>query len=433
MITTSGDLLSTIVDDVLDHSRLEAGEISLDVRPDVDLQLTLDSVTTAIQMKADQAGRGLWVRSYIGANVPQFWETDRQRLSQILYNLMGNAVKFSRDDGYIDLMVDIGAPELGGEAPKCLRFRVKDYGKGIADRDFAKIFEPFQQVNDESGDVYGGTGLGLPITAKLVEKLNGRIAVKSEVGKWSEFTVEFPFKGQEVTPAALEYQRARLDHTTILVVVARPTTDCPVGQWLSEQHIPVKLMLSCSELEETVAQLEAQDSQGQPPRYYITLMQDEAFDATLYGSFAEKHKSLLLTFGYKGVEMAAAHVQVPCRVFPSIFMPILGDLVDRLKTGKTNRIETGVSSSILIVRGQSEVVPIKSVPSSKSNDYSNLRILIAEVSYQKELSVERVSCATRVCKISHLLVIFLFVCLQGQQSQPEGSNENSESSQSSQH
>ena len=391
MITTSGDLLSTIVDDVLDHSRLEAGEISLDVRPDVDLQLTLDSVTTAIQMKADQAGRGLWVRSYIGVNVPQFWETDRQRLSQILYNLMGNAVKFSRDDGYIDLMVDICAPELlGGEAPKCLRFRVKDYGKGIADRDFAKIFEPFQQVNDESGDVYGGTGLGLPITAKLVEKLNGRIAVKSEVEKWTEFTVEFPFHGQEVTCAELECQRARLDHTTVLVVVARPTTDCPVGQWLSEQHIPVKLMLSCSELEETVAQLEAQDSPGQP-RYYITLMQDEAFDVTLYGSFAEKHKSLLLTFGYKGVEMAAAHIQVPCRVFPSIFMPILGDLVDRLKTGKINRIETGVSSSILIVRGQPEVVPTRTVPISKKNDYSSLRILIAEVSYQKDFSVGRVS------------------------------------------
>ena len=75
-------------DTVLDYSKLSAGDFTLDVQPNVDLQSTLDSVTTAIQMKADTGGRGLWVRSYIGTNVPQWYETDAKRLQQILYNLL---------------------------------------------------------------------------------------------------------------------------------------------------------------------------------------------------------------------------------------------------------------------------------------------------------------------------------------------------------
>ena len=75
-------------DAVLDYSKLSAGDFTLDVQPNVDLQSTLDSVTTAIQMKADTGGRGLWVRSYIGTNVPQWYETDAKRLQQILYNLL---------------------------------------------------------------------------------------------------------------------------------------------------------------------------------------------------------------------------------------------------------------------------------------------------------------------------------------------------------
>jgi len=88
MITSSGDLLSTVVDDVLDYSKLQSGDFSLNIQK-ADLQMTMDSVTTAIQMKADQTGSGIWIRSYIGTTVPQYLDTDAKRLQQILYNLMG--------------------------------------------------------------------------------------------------------------------------------------------------------------------------------------------------------------------------------------------------------------------------------------------------------------------------------------------------------
>jgi signal transduction histidine kinase len=130
MINSSGDLLSTVVDDVLDYSKLESGDFNLHLST-VDLQMTMDSVT--------RTGRGLWVRSYIGTSVPQFFDTDGKRLQQVLYNLLGNAVKFSKDNGYIDLKCNIINTHQG----KRILFQVKDYGTGIAEENYEKIFLPF--------------------------------------------------------------------------------------------------------------------------------------------------------------------------------------------------------------------------------------------------------------------------------------------------
>jgi CheY-like chemotaxis protein len=379
MITTSGDLLSTIVDDVLDYSKLVSGDFTLDVRPRVDLQSTLDSVTTAVQMKADTSGRGLWVRSYIGTNVPQWYETDSKRLQQILYNLLGNAVKFSRDNGYIDLKCNIVNDPV--RKTKRIHFKVKDYGAGIAAENYSKIFEPFHQENKNTSTIYGGTGLGLPITKKLVEKLGGTISVESEVGKWTEFTVDFPYHGPEVTDFASEV--TRLSDTSILVVVARPTTDCPVIKWLRDQSIHVELIPSCKDLEPTAETIEANAAATNGKRqYYIPLIHDEAFDQVLYRSFADKYPSQLMSFGYKNVDEAAAHVHSPCRVFPSLFLPILGDLVERLKTGPlTKRIDTTLDTSILIINNQKpkeQVVETSESSSDTGISYDKIKVLIAE-------------------------------------------------------
>ena len=370
MITTSGELLATVVDDVLDFSKIESGDFTLNIQENVDLQLALDSVTTSIQMKADQAEHGLWIRSYIGTNVPQYLETDKQRLSQILYNLLGNAVKFSNKSGYIDLKCNI--VRVNGQ--KRIRFQVKDYGRGIAQVNYEKIFQPFQQVIDKSGDSQGGTGLGLAITVKLVEKLGGNISVESKLGKWTEFTVELPFRGQEAV--SVERDALRVANTTVLVVVARPVTDCPVGFWMHKAGLRVDIVFSCEDLEPAVAKVPKDQ-----PHYYIVLMHNESFDQTLYSQFAKNQHCQLVTFGYKDVEEAAVHVPAPCRVFPSLMLPILGDLVDRLKTGKYNRIETTLSTSVLIIRDQKESAQTDFASCSPSADnYSNLSILIAEVS-----------------------------------------------------
>jgi CheY-like chemotaxis protein len=118
--------------------------------------------------------------------------TDGRRLQQILFNLLGNALKFGRNGDYVDFTVLVKSSEDSKE--QILRLEVKDFGQGIdlADLDF--IFQPFQQgINTEKE--YGGTGLGLAITFNLVKAMGGKIAVASEPGEWCEFSVELPLQG----------------------------------------------------------------------------------------------------------------------------------------------------------------------------------------------------------------------------------------------
>ena len=256
---------------------------------------------------------------------------------------------------------------------KRIRFKIRDYGKGIAEENYDKIFQPFHQENAETGTVYGGTGLGLPITAQLVKKLGGDIDVKSQVGKWTEFTVDLPFHGQEITN--LNHQLSRMADTVIMVIVARPMTDCPVNKWLTENGLTVSTVTSCDELEQAAQELEAEN----PNRYYLALMHGEIFDESAYHSFTKNRACQLITFGYQNVAMAAAHVPAPCRVFPSLFLPILGDLTARCKTGCIKKIETTLDSSILLINNQ-EKFHSKKLGTKPMADsvYGTLRVLIAE-------------------------------------------------------
>jgi signal transduction histidine kinase len=174
MIVTSGELLRTVVDDVLDYSKLESGNFEIDIKRS-NLQETLNTIVHSIDIK-DQAKK-LLVRPFYGVTLGEFIDTDSRRLQQILYNLLGNAIKFSKEGGIVELHVCLCSSDGDREAPDnksfkvvkagdpVLQFVIKDYGKGIAKDHFEKIFEPFNQASAETSSVYGGTGLGLAITS----------------------------------------------------------------------------------------------------------------------------------------------------------------------------------------------------------------------------------------------------------------------------
>ncbi|KAL3914747.1 MAG: hypothetical protein SGILL_005974, partial [Bacillariaceae sp.] len=208
MIHGSADLLSGVVDDVLDYSKLESGHFDVDIQP-TDLQSALDTVVHSISNKS--MGKNVNIRTSYCGRLPRMIDTDSRRLQQILYNLLGNACKFSRDGRSIDLSVDI----VTGHSENKLRLSVKDYGKGIDENDLENIFRPFSQASKETQTVYGGTGLGLSITRKLVSKLGGTISVKSELGKYSQFVVELPYDGQLVD---LSTFKNKFTDTTIVIV-----------------------------------------------------------------------------------------------------------------------------------------------------------------------------------------------------------------------
>jgi CheY-like chemotaxis protein/CHASE3 domain sensor protein len=182
-IYAAGNDLLTLINDVLDLSKIEAGKIELSVAP-VEIEGLVRGVTQHFESLARE--KDLRFAAEIDAQAAQSIETDRQRLEQILKNLLSNAIKFS-DQGEVVLTV---SPAQGGGVV----FRVRDTGIGIAKHQQALIFDAFHQADSTTARKYGGTGLGLSISRDLAGLLGGELSVESELGKGSTFTLRLPPK-----------------------------------------------------------------------------------------------------------------------------------------------------------------------------------------------------------------------------------------------
>lgn len=180
-LRSSANLLLTLVNDVLDLSRIEAG--LLELRPaTLDLTAQLKRIVAAFRLRAEEKGL---VFSYVeNATLPPFVLADALRIEQVLGNLLGNALKFT-ERGSIVLTVD-ARPLEGAESE--LSFSVTDTGIGIRPEDVALLFNRFSQVDASPSRRYGGSGLGLVIVKRLCELMGGTAAVSSEYGRGSTFT-----------------------------------------------------------------------------------------------------------------------------------------------------------------------------------------------------------------------------------------------------
>jgi signal transduction histidine kinase/CheY-like chemotaxis protein len=179
-VKTSADSLLTVINDILDFSKIEAGKIDLETR-DFNLRDCLETTLKALALRADE--KGLELLCEIAPEVPEMVRGDSSRLRQVLMNLIGNAVKFTRQ-GEVALKVLLHATE---GADCLLHFIVSDTGIGIAPEKQKMIFEPFSQADSSTTRKYGGTGLGLTITSRLVAMMGGKIWVESEQSHGSKF------------------------------------------------------------------------------------------------------------------------------------------------------------------------------------------------------------------------------------------------------
>jgi CheY-like chemotaxis protein len=183
----SADNLMTLINEVLDFTKIETGNIELE-KAEVDLRKLVDSVTNSMQYKA--SGKNITIKQSIDKDVPQLVIGDSARLIQILLNLVGNSVKFTENGG---VTLDLKVLDESNKSVR-IRFAVKDTGIGIAKDKLATIFEPFKQAEADTTRKYGGTGLGLPISKRLVELHGSRINVDSVQGKGSTFWFAITFK-----------------------------------------------------------------------------------------------------------------------------------------------------------------------------------------------------------------------------------------------
>jgi signal transduction histidine kinase/CheY-like chemotaxis protein/HPt (histidine-containing phosphotransfer) domain-containing protein len=206
-VRSSGDALLGVINDILDYSKIEAGELELERMP----FSVRECVEGSLDLVAAQAGaKGLDLAGSIDDDVPPVAVGDVSRLRQILVNLLSNAVKFTSEG---EVVLSVRRADDGA-----LRFAVSDTGIGIPAERRDRLFRSFSQVDASTTRVYGGTGLGLVISQRLAQAMGGDIRVDSEDGRGSTFTVSVPLPEGEAVLDAVTVAPAELPGRSALVV-----------------------------------------------------------------------------------------------------------------------------------------------------------------------------------------------------------------------
>lgn len=181
-VKTSGDALLSLIEELLDYSKIEAGKIDLEHRPFA-LAALIEDITELLAPRAQ--AKKIEIAAYVDERLPIEVAGDPARLRQVLLNLAGNAIKFTSTGG-VALIVE---PGIG---PNEISFLVRDTGIGIAPEARERIFREFEQADDRIARSYGGTGLGLSISERIVKRMGGRITLESKPGLGSTFEVSVP-------------------------------------------------------------------------------------------------------------------------------------------------------------------------------------------------------------------------------------------------
>ena len=214
-LETSNQYLISLINDILDMSRIESGKMELNVQP-MDMEDFVRSLEGMMRPQAEQKGLRFIVENRCCQGLALV--TDRLRLEQVLINIIGNAVKFTGEGG--DVVFSI-TPEERCSGGQRLTFSVKDTGIGIASEALDSIFNAFEQAEKNTSVRYGGTGLGLAISSRLVQMMGGTLGVRSVLGEGSEFyfTLTLPIgKLDGETPRSREPEHHDFHGRRLLIV-----------------------------------------------------------------------------------------------------------------------------------------------------------------------------------------------------------------------
>ncbi len=209
---TCSEALLDLLNGILDFSKIEAGRLELEAI-EFDPQSIVADVFDIVAARAEEGGVELL--SELDPELPARVVGDPGRVRQVLLNLVGNAVKFTRKDGDVVVSIRVTSP---WEGRCCLRFEVRDSGIGIPAERLGKLFQPFTQVDASTTRHFGGTGLGLAIARELVTLMGGTVKVESQEGVGSTFSFELPFAVAATKELMPVYDRHLLRGAHVLVV-----------------------------------------------------------------------------------------------------------------------------------------------------------------------------------------------------------------------
>jgi signal transduction histidine kinase len=199
-IHDAGSHLLNLIEDILDISKIEAGKMEL-VPTYFNFPCLLNNIVEMLQLRAKE--KQIYLKCELDSNLPQIVEADENRLRQVLINLLGNGIKFTKKGGVTLRVKSLGNTSClmsakSGEV-RLVRFQIEDTGIGIAPEDLDKIFVPFEQVGDKQNKAQG-TGLGLAISQQIIALMGSQIEVSSKLGEGSNFSMELYLKEEANLP-----------------------------------------------------------------------------------------------------------------------------------------------------------------------------------------------------------------------------------------
>ena len=228
IIQQSGATLLTLLNDILDLSKIEAGKLELDSAKFSPLAVVENQVEILF---AKATEKNLSLATFISPDLPSELVGDPGRIGQILLNFVGNAIKFTQTGGIAVRVADVKDHRTASSIR--LRIEVEDTGIGLSDADMTKLFKPFTQASHSTAGSYGGTGLGLSICKRLVEAMGGQIGLESHVGVGSTFWCEFPLQiSDSLLLKETRDEIERLRNVRCLVIDSDPITQDVVHRYI---------------------------------------------------------------------------------------------------------------------------------------------------------------------------------------------------------
>jgi PAS domain S-box-containing protein len=241
-IRHSGRHLLDLINEVLDISRIEAGHISLSLEP-IQISEIMEQILDSVQPLAKE--RRLTIRLLDSPDNFLFIKSDRQRLKQVLINILNNAIKYNQLNGSVHIRTAVMGKNEEGITN--IRISITDTGLGISPKDIPKLFKPFERIGAERTDTEG-TGLGLTVVKKLMDAMGGRIGVESEPGIGSTFWIEFPLSESQLENIDKKNSIRSLEYNpinktgTILYIEDNITNLILVQQILNKQRSGIQLI-----------------------------------------------------------------------------------------------------------------------------------------------------------------------------------------------
>lgn len=292
IIHKSGTDLLNLINDILDLSKIEAGKINIQIE-ETSIGSMVDDITPPFTILAESKKLHFYIT--IANEVPKYISTDKQRLEQIIKNLLSNAFKFTPEGGSITLAFSV--------AGNLLHISVKDTGVGIPADKQRLIFEAFQQADGSTSRKYGGTGLGLSISRELIRILGGQITLESEQHVGSTFTIRLPLQVQAAT--------------------------------ITPTEVPVKVITSIPEDIKQQTQLSDDRDNLEPGDKTMLIIEDDTKFAFILQTFARERnfKTIIALSGDEGLVCASKYM--PSAIILDIQLPVL-DGWSILKALKSN-------------------------------------------------------------------------------------------------